>query len=88
MPGFVIKRCVCGYNTAISVRHVLLSCPRWVDKREEKLGELTRDLKEVLETEYEATAAVRLTLRTGLLEQFKAAIQRRREERRRSAEEE
>jgi hypothetical protein len=59
-----------------------------VDKRKEKLRELTRDLKEVLETEHEATAAVRLTLKTGLLKQFKATAQRRREERRRSAEEE
>jgi hypothetical protein len=43
-----------------------------VNKREKELRELTRDLKEVLGTEYGATAAVRLTLRTGLLEQFKA----------------
>ena len=50
--------------------------------RERRLGELTRDLREVLGTEYGATAAIRLTLRTGLLEQFKATAQRRREERR------
>jgi hypothetical protein len=56
-----------------------------VNKREKKLEKLTRDLKEVLKTEHEATAAVRLTLRTGLLEQFKATVQRRRKERRRSA---
>jgi hypothetical protein len=43
-----------------------------VNKREEKLKKLTRDLKEVLETEYEATAAIRLILKTGLLKQFKA----------------
>jgi hypothetical protein len=54
------------------VRHVLLFCPRWVNEREKKLGEIARDLKEVLGTEYEATAAIRLTLRIGLLEQFKA----------------
>jgi hypothetical protein len=69
----------------MSVRHVLLSCPRWVDERKEKLGEIARDLKEVLGTEYGATAAIRLTLKTGLLEQFKATAQRRREERRRGA---
>jgi hypothetical protein len=87
MPGFNTKRCACGYNAAISVRHVLLSCSRWVDKREEELGKLTRNLKEVLGTEHGATAAVRLTLRTGLLEQFKITVQRRRKKRRRSAEE-
>jgi hypothetical protein len=74
MLGFVTKRYAYGYNAAISVRHVLLSCPRWVDKREKELGELTRDLKEVLGTEYGATAAVRLILKTGLLEQFKATV--------------
>jgi hypothetical protein len=45
-----------------------------VDEREEKLGELTRDLKEVLGTEHGATAAIRLTLKTGLLEQFKVTV--------------
>jgi hypothetical protein len=74
VPGFDTKRYACGYAAAISVRHVFLSCPRWVDEREEKLEEIARDLKEVLETEYEATAAIRLTLKTGLLEQFKATV--------------
>jgi hypothetical protein len=36
--------------------------------------EIAKDLKEVLETEYEATASIRLTLKTGLLEQFKATV--------------
>jgi hypothetical protein len=56
----------------MSVRYVLLSCPRWTDKRKKKLEKLSRDLKEVLETEHEATAAIKLILRTGLLKQFKA----------------
>jgi hypothetical protein len=56
------------------VRHVLLFCLWWINEREEKLREIARDLKEVLEIEYEATAAIRLTLRTGLLEQFKATV--------------
>jgi hypothetical protein len=87
VPGFDIKRFAYGY-AAISVRHVLLFCPRWIDKREEKLGELTRDLREVLGTEHGATAAIRLTLRTGLLEQFKTTAQRRRKECRRGTGEE
>ena len=74
MPGFDTKHCACGYAAAMSVRHVLLSCPRWVDEREEELGELTRDLREILGTEQGATAAIRLILRTGLLEQFKATV--------------
>jgi hypothetical protein len=39
VPGFVTKRYACGYDAAMSVRYVLLSCLRWVDKREEELGE-------------------------------------------------
>jgi hypothetical protein len=88
MPGFDTKRCACGHAATISVRHVLLSCPRRIDEREKELKKIARDLKEVLETEYGATAAIRLTLKTGLLEQFKATVQRRREERRRGAGEE
>jgi hypothetical protein len=52
------------------------------------LGDMARDLKEVLETKHGATAAIRLILKTGLLEQFKATAQARREERRRGAGEE
>jgi hypothetical protein len=74
MPGFDTKRCACGHAAAINIRYVLLSCLRWVNERKEKLREIARDLKKVLETEYEATAAIRLTLKTGLLKQFKAMI--------------
>jgi hypothetical protein len=74
VPGFDIKRCACGYAAAISVRYVLLFCLRWIDEREKKLEEIARDLKEVLGIEYGATAAIRLTLKTGLLEQLKATV--------------
>jgi hypothetical protein len=73
VPGVWNERCACGHAT-MSVRHVLPSCPRWEREREEELGEMARDLKEVLGTRHEATAAIRLTLRTGLLEQFKATV--------------
>jgi hypothetical protein len=59
-----------------------------VSEREEELGETARDLREVLGTNHGTTPAIRLTLRTGLLEQFKATIQARREERRGGAGEE
>jgi hypothetical protein len=87
VPGVWNERCACGH-AAMSVRHVLLSCPRWEREREEELGERARDLKEVLGTRHGATAAIRLTLRTGLLEQFKVTVQAKREERRRGAGEE
>jgi hypothetical protein len=34
-------RCSCGYNEE-TIRHVLLSCPRWTDERRE-LRETVRD---------------------------------------------
>jgi hypothetical protein len=46
------------------------------------LGDIARNLKEVLEIKYGATAAIRLILKTGLLEQFKVTIQAKRERRR------
>jgi hypothetical protein len=43
---------------------------------------MAKDLKVVLETKHEVTAAIRLILKTGLLEQFKVTVQARKEERR------
>ena len=84
VPVVWTKRCACDH-AAMSVRHILLSCPQWMREREEELGDMTRDLKEVLGTKHGATAAIRLILKTGLLEQFKATAQAKREERRRGA---
>jgi hypothetical protein len=64
------------------VRHVLLSCPQWEREREKELGDITRDLKEVLGTKHGAIAAIKLILKTGLLEQFKAIMQAKGERRR------
>jgi hypothetical protein len=72
----------------MSERHVLLSCPQWEREREEELGDMVRNLKEVPGTRHGATAAIRLILKMGLLEQFKATAQAKREERRRGAGEE
>jgi hypothetical protein len=65
----------------MSVRHVLLSCPQWERERKKELKDITRDLKEVLGIKHGATAAIKLILKTGLLEQFKATIQAREERR-------
>jgi hypothetical protein len=46
------------------------------------LEDIARNLKEVLGTKYRATAAIRLILKTGLLEQFKATVQAKRKRRR------
>jgi hypothetical protein len=54
---------------------------------EKELRDIARDLKEVLGTKYGATAAIKLILKTDLLEQFKATMQAK-EERRRGAEKE
>jgi hypothetical protein len=86
VPGIWNERCACGY-AAMNVRHVLLFCPQWDREREKELGDITRDLKEVLEIKHRATAAIKLILKTGLLEQFKATVQAK-EERRRGAGEE
>ena len=86
---YILFRYACGH-AVMSVRHVLLACPRWGREREweEELGEMAKDLKKVLETRHGATATIRLILRTDPLEQFKATVQARREERRRGAVEE
>jgi hypothetical protein len=56
-------------------------------EREKELRDITRDLKKVLGIKHGAIAAIKLILKTGLLEQFKAIIQVK-EERRRGAGEE
>jgi hypothetical protein len=62
------------------VRHVLLTCPKWRDVRETELREFGEDLREILGTKEGATAAIRMILKTGLLEQFKATPCEEREE--------
>jgi hypothetical protein len=78
VPGIQSKKCACDQGE-MSVRHILLSCPQWEEEREEELRDMRRDLKEILGTKHGATAAIRLILRTGLLKQFKATAQPKRE---------
>src|SRR2546429_155206 len=55
VPGVWNKRCACGH-AAMSVRHVLLSCPR----------DIARDLKEILGTKHGATAAISAVVQTDI----------------------
>jgi hypothetical protein len=63
----------------MSVPHILLSCSQWEKEREEELRDMRRDLKEILGINHGATATIRLILRTGLLKQFNATAQPKRE---------
>ena len=49
--------------------HVLLVCPNWQDIRRE-IGLTRRDISWTLTTREGASLAIKLILRTGLLEQF------------------
>jgi hypothetical protein len=70
VPGVWSRRCECDEG-AMTVRHVLLRCPTWRDIREEELARFQGDIKRILNTGPGATAAIRLVLRTKLLDQFK-----------------
>ena len=72
VPTVHSPRCACDLG-AMDVRHILLTCPRWTEIREQELTTLnTTDLRKILGTTQGATAAIRFILRTKLLEQFKA----------------
>jgi hypothetical protein len=73
---------------AMTVRHVLLRCPTWRVIREKELVDFRGDIKRILNTSLGATAAIRLILRTKLLDQFKAIACESHAESRRSAGEE
>jgi hypothetical protein len=51
------------------VLHVLLICPNWQDIRQE-IGLMRRDIRWALTTGEGTSLAIKLILRTGLLEQF------------------
>lgn len=75
VPNVLSARCACGTG-AMTVRHVLLSCPEWRREREEELGGRQRDLREILRGGVGATAALRLVLRIGILDQFRLVAAR------------
>jgi hypothetical protein len=81
------RRCACEEG-AMTVRYVLLRCPTWRVIREEELADFRGDIRRILNTSPGATAAIRLTLRTKLLDQFKTTACELHAESRRSADEE
>lgn len=57
----------------MSVKHVLLTCPKWKEERRQmQRGKNTTDLKELLGESSAATAAIRMILPTDILSQFQA----------------
>jgi hypothetical protein len=55
----------------MTVRHVLLSCPKWAAQRHQHLARLrTLDLRKVLGTPEGVKAAVEFVLATNILAQF------------------
>jgi hypothetical protein len=87
VPGVWSRRCACEEG-AMTVRHVLLRCPTWRAIREEELADFRGDIRRILNTSPGATAAIRLILRTKLLNQFKTTACESHTESRRSAGEE
>ena len=53
----------------MTVKHVLLICPKWQDTRQE-FGLLRRDIRWALTTREGATSTIKFIIETGLLEQF------------------
>jgi hypothetical protein len=76
VPGIASPDCECN-GGPMTVRHVVLECPKWQQEREE-LGEplRTNDLRRVLSSKEGCRAAIKLVLRTKLLEQFKGVEER------------
>jgi hypothetical protein len=86
VPGVWSRRCACDEG-AMTVRHVLLRCPTWRVIREEELGGFQGNIKRILNSSPGATAAIRLILKTKLLDQFKATACESHAENRRSEDE-
>ena len=67
VPGFDSPRCGCDEG-AMTVRHVILRCPRWEALRREELSAMRiSDLQRLLGMRNGAAATVRMILKTGIL---------------------
>jgi hypothetical protein len=71
VPTVHSPQCACGLG-AMTVRHVLLTCPQWTSLREEYIRPLrSTNLRTILNSAKGCNAVVRFILRSQLLEQFK-----------------
>jgi len=72
VPGVDTAACECGRGR-MSVKHVLLTCPKWkAERKAMQHGENTTDLRKLLGTRSAATAAIRMVLSISILNQFQA----------------
>jgi hypothetical protein len=80
VPGIQSPNCECNRGP-MTVKHIVLQCPKWRQEREE-IGQplRTNSLKRVLSGKEGCRAAIKLVLRTKLLEQFKEVEERQRME--------
>lgn len=70
VPGVATAACECGLGR-MSVKHVLLICPRWKEERKiMQQKKNTTDMRKLLGTASAATAALRMILSTDLLSQL------------------
>ena len=66
----------------MTVHHVLLDCPTWVEPRKELLGVFrTKDLRVLLNDRKGATAATKFILHTDILAQFRRIARQERAKR-------
>ena len=71
VPTIPSPRCVCD-TTAMTVHHVLLDCPTWIEPRNELLGDLrTKDLRFLLNDRKGVKAVIKLILYIDILAQFR-----------------
>jgi hypothetical protein len=75
------RRCACEEG-AMTVRYVLLRCPTWRVIREEELADFRGDIRRILNTSPGATAAIRLILRNGPIQDNNMRIAGREQEKR------
>ncbi|KAF7502714.1 hypothetical protein GJ744_005222 [Endocarpon pusillum] len=75
VPEVTSPDCECSEG-AMTVKHVLLKCPRWSTEREELINPLrTTSIKRILTSKAGGRAAIKLVQRTKILDQFKAVVE-------------
>ena len=75
VPTFASPACSCGWARQ-TLKHVLLSCPRFVNGRSNMCRDAgTTDYRRLLTTEKGLRASARWLMRTNLLTQFSLAVE-------------